>query len=325
VAGSGASGAALNINASQSERGRVGIALALPAGQRLAAGRRQIVVITFAEVSQGGTNSLAIRFGDHPIAREMVDASANALTVIWTPSSVANVSAASFSETELASEAIAAAFGNGLAIALQTASTLPLPTSLAGTTVKLRDSANVERLAPLFFISPHQINYQIPPGTATGTAAVTITSGDGIVSVGTVEVSPVAPGLFTANADGQGISAAVIFRVKADGAQSYEPVAQFDLAQNRFVAVPIDLGSDTDQVFLILSGTGIRFRSSLAAVSAKIGEADVQVLYAGAQGYFIGLDQVNVLVPRSLIGRGEVDVTVTVDGKAANTVRVNIK
>jgi uncharacterized protein (TIGR03437 family) len=38
-----------------------------------------------------------------------------------------------------------------------------------------------------------------------------------------------------------------------------------------------------------------------------------------------GLDQVNVAVPRTLIGRGEVDIVLAVDGKAANTVRVNIK
>jgi uncharacterized protein (TIGR03437 family) len=45
----------------------------------------------------------------------------------------------------------------------------------------------------------------------------------------------------------------------------------------------------------------------------------------GAQGSLVGLDQINVLIPRSLIGRGEVDVMLTVDGKAANTVRVAIK
>ena len=40
---------------------------------------------------------------------------------------------------------------------------------------------------------------------------------------------------------------------------------------------------------------------------------------------FAGLDQVNLLLPRSLAGRGDVDVALTVDGKAANIVRINIK
>ncbi|MGH9844828.1 MAG: hypothetical protein ACREEM_39430, partial [Blastocatellia bacterium] len=52
---------------------------------------------------------------------------------------------------------------------------------------------------------------------------------------------------------------------------------------------------------------------------------DAQVTFAGAQGGFAGLDQVNVRLSRSLIGRGEVDVALTVDGQAANTVKVCIK
>jgi uncharacterized protein (TIGR03437 family) len=50
----------------------------------------------------------------------------------------------------------------------------------------------------------------------------------------------------------------------------------------------------------------------------------VPVSYAGPQPEYPGLDQVNVLLPRSLRGRGEVNVALTVDGKAANTLRVNV-
>ena len=49
------------------------------------------------------------------------------------------------------------------------------------------------------------------------------------------------------------------------------------------------------------------------------------MLYVGAQGDMIGLDQVNVALPRTLIGRGEVDLVLTVEGKAAYTVRINFK
>ena len=52
---------------------------------------------------------------------------------------------------------------------------------------------------------------------------------------------------------------------------------------------------------------------------------DAPVNFAGAQGSLVGLDQVNLQLSRSLIGRGEVDVALTVDGKTANTVRINIK
>jgi uncharacterized protein (TIGR03437 family) len=52
---------------------------------------------------------------------------------------------------------------------------------------------------------------------------------------------------------------------------------------------------------------------------------DSSVQYAGQQGYYVGLDQVNVLLPRTLAGKGLVDVVMTVDGKTANTVTVQIR
>ena len=241
------------------------------------------------------------------------------------PLVVTSVSAASYSGSALAPEAIVAAFGSNLATSTLAASTLPLPVSLAGTSLKVKDSAGAERLAPLFFVSPTQVNCQIPAGTANGAATITITSGDGSVSTGTTQITSIAPGLFTVAASGQGVAAAIALRIKADGSQSYEPVARFDPAQNKFVAAPIDLGPETDRVFLILFGTGIRYRSALSAVTAKLGGTDAQVMFAGALDGFVGLDQVNVSLPRSLIGRGEVDIALTADGQAANTVKVTLK
>ena len=238
---------------------------------------------------------------------------------------VASVSAASYSGATLASESIVAAFGTSLAITTQAAATLPLPISLAGTTIIVKDGAGAERLAPLFFVSPGQINYQMPPGTAPGSATVTITNRYGDTSAGTVRIAAVAPGLFAANANGQGVAAALALRVRADGSQQFEPVSRFDPTQNRFVSVLIDLGPETDQVFLILFGTGTRFRSSLTAVSARIGGVEMPALFVGAQGDFVGLDQINLQIPRSLIGRGEVEIRLTADGQQANLVTISVK
>jgi uncharacterized protein (TIGR03437 family) len=235
------------------------------------------------------------------------------------------VNAASYSAIELASESIATAFGVQLATGTAAAGTLPLPTTLAGSTMKVRDSLGVTRDAPLFFVSPEQINFQVPPGTMNGIATVTITSGNGAVSIGTTQITQVAPGLFAANANGQGVAAAIALRVTSNGQQVFEPIARFDQAQGHFVAVPIELGPATDQVFLILFGTGVRFRNALGSVTASLGGVNAEVLFAGAQGGFVGLDQLNLLIPRSLAGRGEVNVALMVDGKAANVVRVNIR
>jgi uncharacterized protein (TIGR03437 family) len=221
-----------------------------------------------------------------------------------------------------------AAFGDGLATTTLGASSLPLPLELMGTRVVARDSAGIERPAPLFFISASQINYLMPAETAPGPATVTITSGDGTTFIQMVEIEPLAPGLFTANADGHGVAAAVALRVKYDGSMRYEPVAQYDGAQGRFVAAPVELGDEGDQVYLVLFGTGIGSVAdfgSLDAVKATIGGVDARVTYAGAQGRFAGLAQINLLLPRSLAERGEMDLILTVDGRAANVVRVDIR
>jgi len=57
----------------------------------------------------------------------------------------------------------------------------------------------------------------------------------------------------------------------------------------------------------------------------SIGGVSAEVSYAGPQGDYVGLDQINARIPRNLAGRGNVTITVTVDGSAANTVTANIK
>ncbi len=118
------------------------------------------------------------------------------------------------------------------------------------------------------------------------------------------------------------MAAAQILRVSADGTQNYEPVAQYDSSTSQFVPLPIDFGALTDQLFLILYGTGFRNVSSAAGVSLLIGPDLVTVSYAGTQGGFAGLDQINAALPRTLAGSGEVTISVAVDGTPANSVTV---
>jgi uncharacterized protein (TIGR03437 family) len=224
------------------------------------------------------------------------------------------VSAASYNWA-LAPGSIAVAFGSNLAMGTASANSARLPTSLAGTTVTITDGANVDHIAPLFYVSPAQVAFLIPPDTAGGVALITISNTDGTVSLGSAPAFAAAPSLFTSDASGSGLPAAQVVRVKADGSQSYELVG----------SSPIDLGPDTDQLMLVLYGTGIRGSSSPGGVKVTIGGMNSPVAYAGPQGAFAGLDQVNVPLPRSLAGRGSVDVVLTVDGFAANTVTINVR
>jgi uncharacterized protein (TIGR03437 family) len=280
---------------------------------------------TWIRLSNGMPKVATFMVRYHAVTRNLVAAThGRGVYRLALPRPVVSVSAANYSRAGLASEGIAAAFGTGLATSTQAAATLPLPTTLGGTTVTVRDSRGVERAAPLFFVSPGQVNYQIPPETAAGPATVTITSGDGTISLGTEQIALVAPSLFAANSDGQGAAAAYAVRLR-DGLQTIEQVFEFSAAQNKFITKPLDVGPAGDVVVLVLFGTGIRGRSAQTAISCQLGGQAGEVQYASVAPGFVGLDQVNVVVPRSLAGRGEIDVALTADGKAANTVKINIK
>jgi uncharacterized protein (TIGR03437 family) len=166
-------------------------------------------------------------------------------------------------------------------------------TALGGTTVRIVDSAGVERMAPLLYVSPKQVNMVLPKDTATGSATLTIASGNQDVSRAVVEVRAVAPELMQAGT----YPVALLMRVR-DGTRTFEPITRI---QNGSVEpVPIDFGPPTDELFLLLFGTGLRGRTSLASVKALIGDLEVPAEYAGPQGEVAGLDQVNIRLPRSL-------------------------
>lgn len=236
------------------------------------------------------------------------------------PVPISCLSAASF-EAAIAPDSIVTAFGTLLATRVEAAALSPLPTTLAGTTVKVTDSAGTERLAPLFFVSPNQINYNVPAETAPGQAFVEVRSGDGTISQGTLNVKAVAPAIFSANADGRGVPAANLLRIKPDGAQMYESLAEFDTTDRRFKTKAIDPGLEGDRLFLILYLTGIRgasdpnrdgnlnesFRFLLAGVQTS-------PLFAGPLPGFVGLDQLNAEIPRSLAGRGRVSLAIAAPG-----------
>jgi uncharacterized protein (TIGR03437 family) len=88
--------------------------------------------------------------------------------------------------------------------------------------------------------------------------------------------------------------------------------------------VPITLGVD-QPVYVSFYGTGIRNRSSLDKVAVTINGVSLPALYADPAPNFEGLDQVNVALPLTLRGSGEVNVALTVDGQASNAVTINVR
>lgn len=240
-------------------------------------------------------------------------------------STLASVSAASFLGSPLAANQIVAGFGTGLAQNITFASTIPLPTQLDGTSVGVRDASGMERPAGMFFVSTGQINYLIPAGTVNGAATITLRRNGVDTAQGTTNIEAVAPGLFAANANGQGVAAAVILRRRGT-VDTFEQVAQFNSTSGRFEPILLDLGPEGDQVFLLAFGTGFRNISAQTAATATIGGTPAPVLFVGAVANLEGLDQTNITIPRSLIGRNmALDVVFTADTKTANTVQIGVK
>ncbi len=76
--------AALLVNDRQAERGIVGLAMALPAGQTFRSGPRQLIACSFAPISDPGLLPLMVNFADAPVRREVADARANFVNALFT-------------------------------------------------------------------------------------------------------------------------------------------------------------------------------------------------------------------------------------------------
>ena len=248
------------------------------------------------------------------------------LTPLTEPAITAVLNAASFTHG-IAPGSIASLFGKRLALETVSSGEQPLlPPALGGVRIEIIDSISEARAAPLLFVSSGQINFLTPAEDALGTGLLRLTRIDEEPVEFAITVSAVAPGLFSANGTGQGIGAISALRVAAAGSRSNPEVFRYDATALRLVGVPIDLGSEGDQVFLTLYGTGIRGAGGAESVRATIGGSEVPVVSAGAQDEFAGLDQVEIgPLPRTLAGRGEVNVIVTAAGITSNTVTIVIE
>jgi len=213
---------------------------------------------------------------------------------------------------------IVSVFGANLTAAAATAAIPPLPTSVAGMTLQIRDANGSHLNAPLAFVSAGQINFVMPSNVAVGQAALSWASGARSVALGTVLIRNVAPALFSADGSGAGAAAGTAVRVSASNQQSFAPL--FQCSGTVCSPAPIDL-SERGSVYLTVYGTGIR--NYTRTVTCSINGLDVPIASTGPQGYYEGLDQVNIGPLPNLSGAGAVPLMLTVDGVSSNAVQVN--
>ncbi len=215
--------------------GHFGVTAFVPENQTFAAGRRRLAVARFRINAGAPVSVSSITLGNQPTARKIVGTGNTDLTesatftggTVAIAGKVVATSAASFVADVLAPESLVVGFGTKLSVEDAASNTVPLPHVLVGTTVRVRDRENREFLSPLFYASSGQVNFLLPPALALGPATVEISSIDGNVSFGLIQVERIAPGLFSANSTGRDLAAGNIVRVR-NGQQTTEQFARFE-------------------------------------------------------------------------------------------------
>lgn len=266
-----------------------------------------------------------------PDGRILVADSVNNLIRILTPAefvagpqltSAGILHAASFAGGAVAPESIISVFGADLAVTPETATETPLPNSLGGSSATVIDADGAEHPLQYFFAGPTQLNLYLPAGISVGPARLRVET-EGGRSEADLMIGSAAPGLFSANATGMGVAAAVWLLVRADGSRESGFVFRVDEETQEIVADPVPLGEQDDQLFFTFYGSGFRGASD---VTVSIGETDAPVLFFGEQGAFVGLDQLNVgPVSADLKGSAGAAVRLTADGAPANEVSVDFQ
>ena len=215
------------------------------------------------------------------------------------------------------------------------AASVPLPKTLGGVTLSVGGSLSFDATAgkwnysstgsvqaTLLFVGPSQINFQIPPGIAPGSAVpAQLTKPDGTTLLTTLNITATAPGIFTVLQNGQGQAA----------------VLNQDNSQN-FGTNPAKLGS-VIQIFATGGGdttpslapgdaapaSGNPLILTNAQPTVTIGGVAATVQFSGMAPGYVGLWQINAQIPQSVAPGNAVPLVVSAGGVASNTVTIAVQ
>jgi uncharacterized protein (TIGR03437 family) len=233
------------------------------------------------------------------------------------------LNAASLQPGPIASEQLLSLRGFNLTSATARSSDRPLPAVLGGTSVKVIDRSGQARPAGLYMVEASQIQCVLPPGMSTGPGTIIVTQGGNDLAVLPVGVEQVSPGLFSAGGDGQGVAAATVIVEGSEGSKTLTPAYRCGAASSACTEAPIEFGAESNRVSLQVLATGTRNRTDRSQIIARIAGQPMTVLSDGPVEETPGVDQITVSLPRTLIGAGKVDLTVTVADKTSNAVKVD--
>jgi uncharacterized protein (TIGR03437 family) len=284
-------------------------------------------MIPASELGESGAFVVRVKLGNGSLTNARV----LALTSAAAPQTAATVDAASYAAT-VAPGQIVAMFGTDLvASGIGIANSLPLPRSLQNVSVYINGVA-----APLYFVAPNQINYQMPYATTagpSGVASVVVLRDDGIASYGSVNATAAAPALFSDDASGKGQAAAQ----NSDFSRNGDPASNSQTKRARKGDYVIFYGSGAGAQFVNANNNQpLTIKDGEAATSnplpatselptVTIGGKAATVYFSGLSPGFVGLWQLNVQVPNDAPSGASVEVIVSFGGKTANRLTIAVE
>jgi uncharacterized protein (TIGR03437 family) len=220
----------------------------------------------------------------------------------------------------VAAGSLAAVFGTNLSSGQASFTTMPLPLSIEGSSVQIAG-----RTAPLVFVSPGQVNLQVPWELAGAhQASIAATVGGQLSSPQTVSLAAFAPGIFTLDQQGTGQGAVLIAPTGVlAGPQSSggQPVGRGD-----YISIfCTGLGAVSNRPATGAAAVADPLSITATTPTVTIGGVAALVSYSGLAPGFAGLYQVNVQVPGAAPTGGTVPVAMTIGGIVSNTVTIAVQ
>jgi uncharacterized protein (TIGR03437 family) len=204
------------------------------------------------------------------------------------------VNAASYVAGDLAPGSLISIFAAGLANSTASATSFPLPTELAGVSIKINNVA-----APLLYVSPTQVNLQVPVELPAGSATITATLNNGVTNTISGNIGAVSPGIFVP--------------VHTDGKT---PITPSNPAQANEVLVVYATGLGA------VNGTMSSGQPAAALTTREtpvvtVGGSAARVEWSGLTPNFAGLYQVNVKLPAKVPSSDRTRIMLKIGGQFA--------
>jgi len=222
------------------------------------------------------------------------------------------VNGASFASTTMSPGLIASLFGTNLAGGTEAATRVPLPTTLANTQVLVNDAP-----APLFYVSPTQINFQVPlfPSPVPSTIAVGVLSGGVRSASATTRVATESPGIFLSSGLPAILDASYSLVTRANPAKAGDVLQIFctGLGATQPAVLAGQVAPSAEPLARVVASVGV-----------QIGGKQAVVYFAGLAPGFVGLYQVNVQVPAGVAPGDTVPLVMSVGGVNSNTVNLAV-